>query len=418
MVEGEIIKFYRRKAGLTQEQLGLGVCTLSYISKIERGQSACSSEIIELLSERLHLDIKEEIRRFENLGNQLYHWHKAIIMRRLKEVEEINKELIKIPFIKSSKYAALYQLLQARYYILKKDYEKTHAILQLVQRDYPELPPYERNLLKHVWGIYYICNCISSKTENHRKAIEVLNEIEKDEYGNPEYNYDLAVAYHCIDSRVMAYAYAEKALHYFRETNNSLMAITAESLMLLQIGSNIDLNLEELTETYYNLINHCELLYATDKKGMLLNNLGCEHFRRKDYVTAHKLYKEALQMTDKHSVLYLQRLYNYLENGLVGKLMRKTSMLRRAQEGMSMAKKKENEFYQLVFKLLILLIENKLNQYYTFIEKDALPYFQLNKHTVFINKYAKELYNHYMEREHYQKAAQISKTLIDPISTS
>ncbi|MCP3738425.1 helix-turn-helix domain-containing protein [Rossellomorea sp. BNER] len=418
MVEGEIIKFYRKKAGLTQEELGLGICTLSYISKIERGQSACSSEIIELLSERLHLDIKKEIRRFENLGNQLYHWHKTIIMRRLKEVDEINKELEKIPFINSSKYAALYQLLQARYYILKMNYKKTYTLLQYVEKEHPNLPPYEKNLLKHVWGIYYICNCISSRTENHQKAIEVLKEIEKDEYGNPEYNYDLAVAYHCIDSRVMAYAYAEKALRYFRETNNSLMAITAESLMLLQIGNDIHHNLEELTESYYNLIHHSELLYATDKKGMLLNNLGFEHFRRKDYAHAHKFYKEALQMTDKSSVLYLQRLYNYLESGLAGKIMRKSSMLRKAQEGMSLAKKLENEFYQLVFKLLILLTENKLNQYYTFIEKDALPYFQLNNHTIFINKYAKELYDHYMESEHYQKAAQISKVLIDPISAS
>ncbi|MDA6131262.1 helix-turn-helix transcriptional regulator, partial [Escherichia coli] len=84
MIEGEIIKFYRKKAGLTQEQLGFGICTLSYISKIERGHTACSAEIIELLSERLHLDIKKEILRFENLGNQLNQWHKAIVMRRLK----------------------------------------------------------------------------------------------------------------------------------------------------------------------------------------------------------------------------------------------------------------------------------------------------------------------------------------------
>ncbi|MGA5688143.1 helix-turn-helix domain-containing protein [Cytobacillus pseudoceanisediminis] len=415
MIEGEIIKFYRKKAGLTQEQLGFGICTLSYISKIERGHTACSAEIIELLSERLHLDIKKEILRFENLGNQLNQWHKAIVMRRLKEVDEINIELQKIPYIKSSKYAALYQLLQARYYIIKMNYKKTYSILQSVQKEHPNLPPYERNLLKHTWGIYYICNCISSRTENHQKAIEVLKEIEKDEYGNPEYNYDLAVAYHCIDSRVMAYVHAEKALRYFRETNNSIMAITAESLMLLQIGNDIHLDLEELTESYHNLIHHSELLQATDKKGMLLNNLGFEHFRRKDYANAHKFHKEALSMTNKHSTSYLQRLYNYLESGLAGKTMRKTSIIRKAQEGLSMAKILENQFYHLLFKLFILLIENKLNKYYTFLEKDALPYFITNRHTVFINKYAKELYDHYMESEDFQKAAQISKILIDPI---
>ncbi|MEH7012364.1 helix-turn-helix transcriptional regulator [Neobacillus niacini] len=412
MLEGEIIKFYRQKAGLTQEQLGKGICTLSYVSKIERGQTACSSEIITLLSERLHIDIEKEINRLENIENQLHRWHKAIIMRKLKDVEETYNELKKIPFIDFSQYAAFYQLLQARYYILKADSEKTYAILQYVEKDSPNLPPYEKNLLRHVWGIYYICNCITSKNENHQKAIKILREINKDEYGNLEYHYDLALAYHCIDSKIMAYAYAEKALRYFRETNNSIMAITAESMMLLQIGNDMHLDLEELAESYQNLIYHSELLHAPEKKGMLLNNLGYEYFKRKDYAVAHRFYKDALHLADNSSVIYINRLYNCLESSLEGKLLQKTVMLKKAQEGIFMAKKLKNRFYQLLFQLLIYRIENKLDLYYNFIEKDALPYFQSNEHTTFINKFAKELYNYYIEMKQHEKVVQISKILI------
>ncbi|MCP3738420.1 helix-turn-helix domain-containing protein [Rossellomorea sp. BNER] len=416
MLEGKIIKFYRKKAGLTQEQLGKGICTLSYLSKIELGQTAYSSETLVVLAERLSIDLEKEVSRLKNLETQLHRWHKAIIMQSMKEVEKINKELENIPFITSSNYAALYQLLQARYYNLKKDYEKTHAILQLVQRDYPSLPPYERNLLRHVWGIYYISNYISLRTEDHQKAIKVLKEVDIDEYGNKEYYYDLAVAYHYISSKVMAYVYAEKALLHFKGTNNPIMALNAESLMLLQIGDDVHLDLDEMEKRYQILIFDSELLYAYDKKGMLLNNLGNEYFKRKDYVTAQKFYKEAFQIADKSSVLYLQHLYSYLENCFEGKMLQKTVMLRKAQEGVSLARKLDNRLYKTIFKLLIYRVEDQLDKFYSFIEKEALPYFQLIKNSAFTNHYAKQLYNHYIEMEQYEKAGQISTFLRDDIS--
>lgn len=314
MLEGKIIKFYRQKAGLTQEQLGRGICSVTHVSKIERGQTSYSSEIIGMFSKRLHIDIEKGILGLEKIEKQLHRWHNAIILQRMNELEKIKKELEETPFISFSNCAPLYRLLQARYYVLQSNFEKTYDILQQIQRDYPDLPPFEKNLLLHVLGIYYISNYNNSSTENHQKAVKVLKEIDKDEYRNPEYYYHLAVAYYFIDSKVMAYAFADKALRHFKETNNFLRAINAESLMLLQVGDDLHLDFKEMTESYYNLIHDSETLNAPDKKGMLLNNLGYEYFKRKNYSTAQKLHSEALRMADKPSVLYLQRLHNYLKS--------------------------------------------------------------------------------------------------------
>ncbi|KON85991.1 hypothetical protein AF332_03635 [Sporosarcina globispora] len=416
MLAGEIIKFYRQKAGLTQEQLGKGICTPSYVSKIELGQTECSSEIIVLIADRLNIDFDNEVSNFKILGKKLHSWHKAIIMQRMNDIEEFKKELEKLPFINSSHYGPLYHLLQARYYILKQNFEKANVILNDIQKEYPVLPPFEQNLLKHVWGIYYIANCVTNRTENHQKAVRVLNEINKEEYGNSEYYYDLALAYHCIDSKVMAYSYAEKALRYFKETNNTLMSINAESLMLLQIGNDMYLDMDELAESYQNLIYHCEILHAPVKKGMLLNNLGYEYSKRKDFANAHKYYKKVLQMTEKSSIIYLPRLFNYLESGLDGNLIPKRNLLQKAKEGKFLSRELDNRFFKILFKLLIYRIENKLDQYYSFIEKDALPYLKLNDHTSLINMYAKQLYNFYMEKEQYEKVAQVSTILIEGVS--
>ncbi|MEH7374514.1 helix-turn-helix domain-containing protein [Neobacillus drentensis] len=413
MLVGEIIKFYRTKAGLTQGELGTGICSSKHVSKIERGDTSYSSEILALLTERLQIDIKKEISRLKNMENQLHRWHKEITMQRMKEVEETRKELEKIPFISTSKHTAMYQLLLARYYILKNNFKNTYDILKHVQREYPDLPPYEKNLLRHVWGIYYIYNSNTSGTENHRKAIQVLIEIDKDTYGNYEYYYNLAMAYHWIDSKVRTYVYAEKALRYFKETNNFIRAIDAETLILWLDGNDIYIDFQEIIVSYHNLIQVCEILNAPDRKGTLLNNLGHIYSKRKDYVNAQKFFKEALDMMDNFSVQHLKYLYDYLKSCLEGKLLQNTMMLKKAHEGLSLAKKLDNSLFKILFKLLIYRIENKLDQYYSFIEENALPYFQSNKHLIMKNSYAKELYNHYMKIEQYEKVARISKILID-----
>ncbi|WP_226676515.1 helix-turn-helix domain-containing protein [Rossellomorea aquimaris] len=107
MHTGEIIRFYREKAGLTQSQLGEGICTTTHVSKIERGKTAFSDEIISLFSERLGIDIHKESDSFQQVERQLHLWHNSIIMRRMNLVEKIKTELESSSFLESSKYGPL-----------------------------------------------------------------------------------------------------------------------------------------------------------------------------------------------------------------------------------------------------------------------------------------------------------------------
>ncbi|MEH7347380.1 helix-turn-helix domain-containing protein [Gottfriedia acidiceleris] len=415
MIEGEVIKFYRTKAGLTQEELGKGICSSKHVGKIERGNTSYSSEIITLFSERLQIDIRKEIANFKNLENKLLNWHTAIIKLRMKEVDSYKKELEKSPFINSPKYDAWYQLLLARYYLLKNEYKNTYTIILSIERNYKDLPPFERNLLLHVIGIYYLNNYNNSSTENHHKAIQTLKKIDINEYGNPEYYYHLAVAYGWVDSKVMAYVYAEKALKHFKDTSNYLRAINAESIMLLQSSNDGHLDFKKLKQSYKNLIHDSETLNAPDKTGMLLNNFALEYFKRKDYEKAQKYYKAALQLEKKPTVIYLQRLNNYLKSSFEGKLMRKSALLNSAQKGLTIAKNLKNLHYQILFTLLIYSIENKMKEYIQYIEKTAFPYFKSRNHTILIKRYGKELYDYYVKEKEFEKAVEMSNFLIGVI---
>lgn len=415
MLEGEIIKFYRKKAGLTQEQLGIDICTATHVSRIERGETSYSAEIIELFSKRLHIDIEKEIAAVQNLEKKLQKWHISIILERMKEVEKIKKELDSISYISASNYAALYQLLLARYYILQKDTAKTYSILLQIQKDPPSFSTYESNLFHHVMGMYYLSQYTRLENENRQNALQELKKVNIEQYGNPEYYYHLAVAYHWTQSKVMAYFYAEKAFRYFKKTNNYARAIVAESVMLVQLEGSTQLDFEDAVRKYENLIEDSEALGLLDKKGMILHNLGFLYFKRQDYKSAHSFYEKAVKVCDKQSFPFLNRLYNYLDNAEEGKLLSTKVLLKIMNEGLARSKKASNDLYEILFSLLIFRISKDADAYYLYIEKTALPFFRSHHHTTHANKYGKLLYNYYVKIKQYEKAVETADMFINVV---
>lgn len=95
MIEGKLIKFYREKAGLTQGQLCEGICSVTHLSKIERGITEYSEEITHLLSKRLKICLEDEFVRYQNLHQKLKLWHDTFVMQQHKETENLKNEIEK-----------------------------------------------------------------------------------------------------------------------------------------------------------------------------------------------------------------------------------------------------------------------------------------------------------------------------------
>ncbi|MFG6495764.1 helix-turn-helix domain-containing protein [Fictibacillus sp. UD] len=411
MIEGEIIKFYRKKRGLSQEQLGKDICTTTHVSKIERGQTKYSTEIIALFSERLDIDIHKEIEFFQSMEKKLHQWHKSIIMQRMKEVERTKNELDQFPIIQFSKHAALYQLVLARYYLLKKEIPKVINIINKLNKEY--LSPYEENMHKHVTGIYYLQKCNDFLIENRKKAVEILNTINMDVYGNEECCYHLAMAYQWVESKTMAYINAKKAVDYFKRNNNFSRAIQAESLMLLQIESATIHDFEQKVSRYHQLIQDSDTLNEIGIIGMLLHNLGLEYFKRKDYKNAHIYYQKALKMADKKTAIYLNRLYNFLDNSIDGKLQSRKQQLKSAEDGFAASKNMKHYLYLHLFQLHLFIIKGEMKSYFDYLENIALPFFQSENQFSRVEKFGKQLYHHYADTKQYEKAVKIASLFLN-----
>ncbi|PEZ09145.1 transcriptional regulator [Bacillus sp. AFS018417] len=407
MHEGKIIKFHREKAGLTQEQLVKGICSVTHISKIERGITEYSSEIITLLSERLGIDMNQEIHSFRNIERQLHRWHDFIIMECFKKSEKIKNKLEKNKWLYLSDYHLLYKLLQAKYYLLYKNEKSAYEIAREVQINYKKLTSYEQNLFKHIMGKCYLLK------KDIPSAINTLKTIDAGEYNNPEYYYDLALAYHKMNSKLMAYYYAEKALQFFKASSNFRKIIDAEMLMLMQIEENEYFDFKETVVRYENLIQNCDLCNVPYRKASLIQNLALQYFKRKEYNRASELYKKAIDLKRETLPQNLTSLYGYIQSCFKGNLLSNKELLRLTHEGMASATNANDFLSTILFTLLVYLIEDKEDYYHEYIETYALPFFQANNYVKLVQLYEQELFNYYFKTGMSDKALKLSYNLIN-----
>ncbi|MFF3023957.1 helix-turn-helix domain-containing protein [Gottfriedia sp. NPDC057948] len=307
MYEGIIIKFYREKYNITQDQLSHGICSRAQICRIENDQVNQSTEIIKKLTERLGIDLESEVTKLNKLKTSLDRLHAAIIMQASDEINASKEDLEKIELITISPYKYFYQLLQIRILLLNNNFNEATTIIKKIQKIKHKLSLYEGNMLNHILGILSLTN------KDYQNAIQLLTSIQDDIYKNPEYFYHLAIAYHETESSLLAYYFAEKAQRYFQQVNNYHRAIDSELLMIIQFK---DVAGEEIINRYKNLINSCELCNLPERKSIIYYYLATEHFRRKNYELAKKYYKESMIINEANprSLQYIMSLEGYVQN--------------------------------------------------------------------------------------------------------
>ncbi|MGG0175852.1 helix-turn-helix domain-containing protein [Gottfriedia acidiceleris] len=413
MLVGEIFKFYREKNGISQSNLSKEICCKTYISRFEGGKVSISPDILSKLTERLGIDLNKEMKALHHIEQKLKDWSLAIIMQNSIQIEEIKKELENIPFIKASKYAVYYHLLTARYYLQKKMLPETKSIIEYAEKNFQRISDFEKNLLLHIKGMYCISTYRTTTSEDFRDAVKILKQINIEEYKNEEYYYHLALGYHYARGKVLAYTYAQKANDYFIKTHNYLQAINARTLMLMQFESENDIDFMELIESYMNLIHNCENLGANEKKRILLNNLGVEFFKRKDFERAAHYFKKSLVMTDHSSFYYLRRFYNYIESCSEGQLLNIENLLEEVKKGIALAKKHNSPIHLTLFNLLLLNCKKNRSEYFDYLAKVAIPQFASTNNVFYYEQYGKKLYKYYMELGQYKEAIELIQFFSD-----
>lgn len=406
---GILIKFYREKNELTQEELGKGICSVTHISKIERGNTQYSPEITQLLSKKLGIDLEKEMQALQKFERLLDQWLDSMVLQQKNEIERLKNEVEENSLFLIQSVKNKYFLLQSRYYLMQGNIIQAETLLHKMKKHRKELSAYEIHLLHHLLGITEVLK------GDFKKALEYLLEINEKEYLNHEFFYQIAIAYHNLHFKVKAYYYSELALDYFRKTNNFKKIIDAETIKLINEGRNELWNFEDLIDRYNRLIAQCDILNETSKKAALLSNLAYEHSYAGDNENAKKYYEKtlSLQEKDKHSPIYLNNLIGYVYCCLHIEGDQDEQQLKQLIEiGSQIAMDIHDQSSFQFFKMLRLLYENKKKLYYQFIEDKIIPMLEEKGKHQQLQTYEKTMYQHYLDEENLEKALQYASRLV------
>lgn len=221
---GKIIRKSRLEQNIKQAWLANGICSISYLSKIENNAIVSKEDILKLLLKRLNIEIKEVTNEEEfDYIDSLYLLYKESILTRKKE--EINNSLHKFQE-KDLNFTVLtnyhyYYLYMFRLMLINR--EKKDVLLNLFnmlkteENDYNQKQCFIYNLNS---GLFlYLQGNYQEALLFLEKSLPILEFLNLEEWELTDYYNVLSVSYLRVDNYYSAIKYGEKALRFYKDNH-------------------------------------------------------------------------------------------------------------------------------------------------------------------------------------------------------
>ncbi|WHY72596.1 helix-turn-helix domain-containing protein [Fictibacillus enclensis] len=404
---GQRIRYYRKTKGLTQEELAQGICSVSYLSKIEKGDAKSSEEVINLLCEKLGIS-SEEVDSNEIL-EMLNEWNMMMVNRQFDEAERLyNQVNEKVKIIHDPQILLRYELFLTRYHLTKQPSDVEFALRylkkidKLVEQLSSELKFYYllcQGLYFNIIGNYKTASHYFHKAENLNKIDTNIQEIEI-----AVLYYFLALNYSYLMRISTVNAYAYKALTIFDKEYN--FSRSADCQILIGISFRRANNYVEAEFHLNQALKYSIPFNDHFASGVIYHNLGYVASCSKKHLKAIDFFKKSLQHKVKaaperraSTSFLLAQEYLSLNNKKEAK-----NWINKGFEEIDREKDEELYFH---LKITSYKLEG-LNTpgFEAFMSKEAIPFFEKKNIWEYVSSYSELLADWYFEQSQYKKASQ------------
>jgi HTH-type transcriptional regulator, quorum sensing regulator NprR len=280
MKVGHLIRAERIRQKMKQVVLARGICTPSYLSKIERNQIAPSEDIAILLFNKLNMDI-DTIQEKDYKSEAEFEYFLRDTFKKVLTVRDDNFTELKLEELESKSPLFENDSLHYSYLLIVLRLRLTLG-MDMVNRkkDIDNLAKLSSNFnLRHKYQFYIINAIYYYFIKNLKKSIEYLEDVLKiadeialDNWEKAELNYLIGLVY-TADGRVFnAIEHIRKALDFFRE--NLHMKRVLECYVLIGLTQKKSEQFVEAFESYFRAKQLCDEFGLDSQKGLVYHNLG------------------------------------------------------------------------------------------------------------------------------------------------
>lgn len=280
MKVGHLIRAERIRQKMKQIVLARGICTPSYLSKIERNLIFPSEQIVTLLFNKLNIDVnmlqgndqKTEV-EFEKILMSSY---KDVIIKRDKGFTEQQLHFLEeqTSLFENQSLFHTYQLITFRFRLILADnldnLKKEIDDIGKMSKHFDSFQTYLFNVNQGLY--YYTTKKIKKALEHLEDCLPLLDKILLDKWEIAEFDYILGAIYTADDRIFNSIDYIRRALEYFRE--NLLMKRVLECYILIGVTQKRSEQFQEALDSYLKAEQICDEFNFHNEKEMVYHNLG------------------------------------------------------------------------------------------------------------------------------------------------
>lgn len=399
---GSFLKLKRIEKNIRQDDLCRGICTPSYLSRIENNHVVADEEIYILLFERLGIAYDQLLESIEHIDEKIEKWYDSLLN---KEEYEVNIEELKgLSIIGGGSTSIKFEIVYCRYLLEHDDLTEVSKVLKNLKQIIKVANNRTFFLYTNVLLLYYIkTNKFSEAVEAGVELLQLVgyeNLANRFELGIFYYNFSLSLKnIYCYEEALI---YIEKALKIFKDEYLLERALACH--IILGTCYNNSRKWDDAIATFRLAERILIYLPKEDQNKYLYiisNNLGnCYEYQGK-YNEAINYYLEAIKYVndDNKSKIQLNLIRTYYLKGDIesARLWLKT---KQAEEDSRLSEK-----YQIQLKIFEtitddnLTIDNIIN-----IQKSSINYFLSIKDWKLTVRYSELFANIYESYSHYKQA--------------
>lgn len=407
---GSFIKLQRTKKGMTLGELADGIVSVSYLSKIENLKTQASPEIIQLLCNKLGINVdksKEPI-----IKEKCDQWFSMLFEVNDKEdIIATYKELQELMDTNISDYILLFEIHKIRYYLLIGETSQAYNKMEELN----EMSDDFDNIHKFYWfkyrGNYY------SVKEDYSNALEMYNQAETlfkftnlEEHEIADVYYLLAVTHSKLRNTLESIDFANKALEVYMKQYNFVRCAQCHNILGISYRR---IRMYEKAIKNYNLALHLGELNNNKAIIQLTNqNLGHLYSVKGDSEEAIKHYLEVLNDSEVSPSSRLTTLASSVsEYYQAGRYEEAKETIHVALELMNELKDETHTLCHYTIHIYHYLLNEEWDKFENVMVNELLPYLRKTKDYVNIIIFSSLLADFFEKRQRYKDAAKYYKAV-------
>lgn len=407
MEYGKVLRFHRVKQGFTQNQLADGIISPAYLSKIENGQTIPAFEVLELLFERLGLDLNDSSYSHPS-KEKLKEWNEAIVFKRKADADRLMEELVKENDTQENHQIHIFfEIFRIRYLLLENDVEKAYEAWKNISLHKETFDDEMKFYYYLAFGLLEYYRGDFEESSQQLMAAENISSTIVSELNDWEFSdlyYILALSNSQASKISASIFYADQALeisqsHYDLERS-------ADCHILQGINYNLLKNDAKSLENYSSAKKIA--LQTKNQKQLILvyNNIGTSEADAGNPKKAIENFENSLKYNNSDSPftnnILLKAIHNLiLEHYRIGDYEGCAKWITRGETELKSIDSKPHQLHYRFYKLLI----NEDHTLINFMEDTLIPFFQEKKEHTYIIRYSIVLADLLEKKRMYKKSS-------------